>query len=167
MKQEQKQEKHFIVDVLFVLALFVVFTFSALMLVTIGAEVYRHTVDDMDSNYETRTSIAYLTEKIRQNDNAAANICISTLAEQPVLTFSQYINEETYCTYLYMHEGYLKELFIKPDSYVGDNVLAAGQNIMELKSFTVEQVSDNLLSIQITTTNNEFHEIFISIHCAP
>ena len=41
------QEKHFIVDILFVLALFGVFAVSALALVTIGADVYQHTVEDM------------------------------------------------------------------------------------------------------------------------
>ena len=36
-RNHQKQEKHFIVDILFVLALFGVFAVSALALVTIGA----------------------------------------------------------------------------------------------------------------------------------
>ena len=44
-RNHQKQEKHFIVDILFVLALFGVFAVSALALVTIGADVYQHTVD--------------------------------------------------------------------------------------------------------------------------
>ena len=42
-RNHQKQEKHFIVDILFVLALFGVFAVSALALVTIGADVYQHT----------------------------------------------------------------------------------------------------------------------------
>lgn len=170
-----KQERHFIVDILFVLALFGVFTISALMLVTIGSEVYRHTVDDMGSNYETRTSVAYITEKIRQNDYILAdettsiteNISISTLAGEPALMLTQNINSETYCTYLYLHEGYLKELFMKSGSYLGDNTLAAGQNIMELSAFTMEQTADNLLSLQLTTPGGETHKIFVSTHCTP
>ena len=43
----KNQEKHFIVDILFVLALFGVFAVSALALVTIGADVYQHTVEDI------------------------------------------------------------------------------------------------------------------------
>ena len=42
----RNQEKHFIVDILFVLALFGVFAVSALALVTIGADVYQHTVEE-------------------------------------------------------------------------------------------------------------------------
>lgn len=169
------QERHFIVDILFVLALFGVFTISALMLVTIGSEVYRHTVDDMGSNYETRTAVAYITEKVRQNDNIIAddnsynteNISISTLAGTPALTLTQSFNNEIYCTYLYLHDGYLKELFMKSDGYLGDDMLAAGQNVMELHSFSIEQVSDNLLSIELSTTEDETHKIFVSTHCTP
>ncbi len=170
-----KQEKHFIVDILFVLALFGVFTLSALMLVTIGSEVYRHTVDDMGQNYETRTSVAYLTEKIRQNDTllseqnytTADNICISTLNGEPALLFTQIINEEAYCTYLYFHDGYLKELFMKSDNYLGENVLSAGQNIIELSDFTMEQTLDNLFTFQLTTPGGESHKFFVSTHCTP
>ena len=113
-----KQEKTFIVDVLFVLALFGVFTISALMLVTVGADVYRHTVEDMSRNYETRTSVAYITEKIRQNDvslpeqYSEQSISIGTLSDCPALTLTQDINGELYCTYLYLHDGYLKELLM-------------------------------------------------------
>ena len=63
----RNQEKHFIVDILFVLALFGVFAVSALALVTIGADVYQHTVEDMGVNYESRTAVSYILEKVRQN----------------------------------------------------------------------------------------------------
>ena len=66
-RNHQKQEKHFIVDILFVLALFGVFAVSALALVTIGADVYQHTVEDMGVNYESRTAVSYIMEKVRQN----------------------------------------------------------------------------------------------------
>ena len=54
----------------FVLALFGVFAVSALALVTIGADVYQHTVEDMGVNYESRTAVSYIMEKVRQNDTA-------------------------------------------------------------------------------------------------
>ena len=63
---DKTQEKHFIVDILFVLALFGVFAVSALSLVTIGADVYQHTVEDMSVNYDSRTAVSYIMEKVRQ-----------------------------------------------------------------------------------------------------
>ena len=67
---DKTQEKHFIVDILFVLALFGVFAVSALSLVTIGADVYQHTVEDMSVNYDSRTAVSYIMEKVRQSDTA-------------------------------------------------------------------------------------------------
>lgn len=71
MKPFGAQKGH-VVDFLFTLALFCVFAASALMVVVIGANVYRQTVRGMDSNYDSRTSLTYLTEKVRQNDAANA-----------------------------------------------------------------------------------------------
>lgn len=169
-----KQKRPFIVDILFVLALFGVFTLSALMLVTIGAEVYRHTVDDMSNNYEVRTSIAYITEKIRQNDcllssgdSSNHGISISTLAGEPALRMVQNINGEDYLTYLYLYEGSLKELYIREGTNLGGDILSAGQDIMPLSAFHMEQVTDKLLSIELVSPTGKKHCIYTSLHCTP
>lgn len=164
-----KQERRFIVDVLFVLALFGVFAVSALVLVTIGADVYQHTVQDMNSNYETRTAVSYITEKVRQNDLTTADgengVSLTTLDGQPALMLAQDIDDETYCTYLYLYNGYLKELFMREGTSLGGSSLEAGVNVMELSSLCMEQVNDQLLSVEMTTPEGEFHRIYISTHC--
>lgn len=170
-----KHERVFIVDVLFVLALFGVFTVSALMLVTIGAEVYRNTVDDMGRNYEARISIAYITEKIRQNDSlppssdadSSNEICISTLDGEPALLMTQETDGEHYLTYLYLYDGFLKELYVRSGSDIGGDIRAAGQNIIKLSSLKLEQVTDNLLSIEMITPAGKKHHIYAFLHCAP
>lgn len=164
-----KQEHSFIVDVLFVLALFGVFAISALVLVTIGADVYQHTVQDMSANYETRTAVSYLTEKVHQNDITSAegesNACITTLNGTPALMLSQEVNEEVYSTYLYLHDGYLKELFMQQNNSLGGNALEAGVNIMKLDSFHLQQMNSNLLSIEMATIQGESYQIYVSTHC--
>lgn len=164
-----KQEHSFIVDVLFVLALFGVFAISALVLVTIGADVYQHTVQDMSANYETRTAVSYLTEKVHQNDITSAegesNACITTLNGTPALMLSQEVNEEVYSTYLYLYDGYLKELFMQQNNSLGGNALEAGVNIMKLDSFHLQQMNSNLLSIEMATIQGESYQIYVSTHC--
>lgn len=169
-----KQKRPFIVDILFVLALFGVFTLSALMLVTIGAEVYRHTVDDMSNNYEARTSIAYITEKIRQNDhllspdeNSEQGICISTLAGEPTLQITQDVGGADYITYLYLYEGSLRELYIREGIDLGGDILAAGQVIMPLADFQMKQITDNLISIELTSPTGKTHCIYTALRCTP
>ena len=92
-----KQERNHIVDVLFVLALFVVFTLSALVLVILGANVYRQTVSYMDENYEARTAYSYLTEKVRQND-VYGSIYVGELEGSRALVLTREINDTTYAT---------------------------------------------------------------------
>ena len=164
-----KQGKHFLVDVLFVLALFGVFAVSALTLVTIGADVYQHTVQDMNHNYETRTAVAYITEKVRQNDvsseSGGSNATLTTLDNVPALMLTHAVDEEQYCTYLYFHDGYLKELYIQKGFSFGGNTLDAGTNVMELRTLNMQQVTPQLFSIELTTTDNILHRFYVSTHC--
>lgn len=161
-----KQEKHFIVDILFVLALFGVFAVSALALVTIGADVYQHTVEDMSINYESRTAVSYIMEKVRQND-ASDSISLTTLEDVPTLCMLSQIEGETYCTYLYLHDGHLKELFMKQGTSLGGNSLPAGTNILELKDLTWEYASDDLIRVSLQTPSGESHMFYIHVHCNP
>ena len=155
------QEKRFIVDVLFVLALFGLFAVSALMLVTVGADVYKQTVDDMSTNYETRVSVSYIAEKIRQNDG---NINIDYLGETPALVMEQEYNDDIFSTYLYYHDGYLKELLVRKGSFIGDNSLSAGQEIMKISAFQADMTMENLLKIDLTTADGVQKELFLHLH---
>lgn len=141
---------------------------SALILVTIGADVYQHTVTDMQHNYETRTSISYITEKIRQNDTSLtdgeSSVGISSLSGQKALALTSELAGEEYCTYLYLYDGCLKELLIKKGSSLGGDALSAGQTIMELSDFRIEPVAKRLLSLQLTTIDGEQHQVFVSTH---
>ena len=64
---EERQQRH-IIDVLFVLALFGIFALSAIFLITIGADIYGKTMNNMERNFDARTALAYITEKVRQSD---------------------------------------------------------------------------------------------------
>lgn len=153
------QEKHFIVDILFVLALFGVFAVSSLVLVTIGADVYQHTIRDMNTNYETRAAASYLTEKFRQN---ISPVEITTLSEEPVLKLSQEIDGEVYFTYLYLYDGCLMELFVRENASLGGNALEAGEKIMDLSEFSFSPAGLNLLDIRLTTPSGEKHQLYLA-----
>lgn len=160
-KVVENENKH-IVDVLFVLALFGVFAASALMLVTLGANVYKQTVAHMDENYEERTAYAYITEKIRQNNTDGA-ISVEELEGAPALVFTQHVSDVEYCTYLYFYDGYLKELSLRKDTYAGSNLLSAGQDIVPLAAFSIDSVQDNLIKLRIYTENGDSFMIYASL----
>lgn len=165
-----KQEKTFIVDTLFILLLFTLFTISLLLLVSIGAKSYQNTTEVMSVNYDTRTSISYITEKIRQNDclissEQTAGIFVTNLNDVETLVLTQEINEQCYYTYLYFYEGYLKELVVKSGVDLGEQTLLAGQNILKLNHFEVTKISDKLISIKLITPDNQAHSLYVSTHC--
>ena len=163
-----KQERRFIVDILFVLTLFVIFAISALTLVTVGASVYKRTVDSMSNNYDARTSCSYISEKIRQNDftlsTGESGVAIASLAQKPALLLVQEINGQRYHTYLYFHDGYLKELFIRDGSFIGDDLMDAGQKIVTITDFSIEWIDDRLLSITLVTQEDNPKQLFIHLN---
>lgn len=130
-----KQKKH-TVDILFVIILFGVFAISALMLVIMGSSVYSKTVDSMEFNYKDRTSYAYITEKFRQNDRINS-ISTQTINDNSCFVFSEEIGSEIYNTYLYIHEGCLKELFTKEETSLP---LKAGNIILEATSLEIVKI---------------------------
>ena len=156
---QKKQNRH-IIDILFVLALFGVFAMSTLLLITVGTYIYQQTVTNTESNYECRTSFAYITEKIRQADAADA-VAVGSFEEQPALILTQLIDGTTYYTYLYAYDGYLKELLVREGVSLSP---AAGQNILEISDFSLKQVSPQLFSFDITTIDEQTYHLYISTH---
>ncbi len=158
-----KHEKNHIVDVLFVLALFVVFTLSALVLVILGASVYKQTVSYMDENYTARTAYSYLTEKVRQND-LHDSIFIGQLEDTPALVLTREIDGTAYATYLYLYEGSLRELFMRQGNDIGADPLSAGREILPLHDWKLEMAGEHLLHISLTLEDDSEKELYISLY---
>lgn len=153
-----KQKNRHMVDILFVIALFCVFAISALMLVMIGSNVYKKTVENMDQNYNTRTSFAYITEKIRQFDSQDA-ISVGFIEDTDTLILTTFANDTIYNTYIYMYDGYLKELFVKSDTAIS---LESGQNILPISDFHLIAINEHLYQFTLTSENNITYDLYVS-----
>ncbi len=160
MTEQTNHNNRHVVDILFVLSLFCVFAASALMLITLGSNIYEETVSRMERNYSARTSFAYIDEKIRQKDsyNAVAKV---SFGDGDALVLSEIIEEETYQTILYLDNGYLKELFCKQDAHLSPS---AGQEIMTCSLLEIEQIKENLYHITITVSGQEPSSIYIGTY---
>ena len=156
---EVKQQKH-IIDILFVLTLFGLFALSAIFLISVGANVYSKTVDHMDENFDTRTSLAYITEKIRQSDQEGG-VCVGKLNDRDAIIITTHGSDTDYYTYLYQHDGYLKELMVRQDISLGPE---AGQNIIKVSDFSVTPISDKLMNCHISINDEQTFDLLISVH---
>lgn len=157
-----KNENRHMVDVLFVLSLFCVFAFSALMLVIIGADVYKKTAAHMDTNYASRISYAYLSEKIRQSDRADS-FSVGTYGDGDAFMIGEEINGTTYYTYLYQYDGKLRELFTNTPESLNPS---SGQAIMDCLHFSVSPLGDHLFCFSMTSSEGIETTLYVSTRCS-
>ena len=134
-------------DFLFTLMLFCVFAISAFSMVIIGAGVYENSVSSMEQNLEGRTALAYVAEKVRQND-AGAGIS----AGDDILRITTEDADGSYTLYIYEHQGYLRELFTRTELPFDAE---AGQKLLEVESFSVSEKAEGLLEISTAGEGEE------------
>ena len=91
-----KRSRH-ATDLIFVLSLFCLFTVLSLFVVIQGADVYQGISREMSANYSARGTVAYLTEKVRQNDRENG-VAVKEIGGEPALVFSEEIGGEVYET---------------------------------------------------------------------
>ena len=148
------------IDMVFVLALFMIFAATAFIVVLIGARQYRSTADNMNYNYEVRTASSYIEEKIRQNDSAA-RISITDLSGTTALALTSEENGIFYTTYIYYYDGSLRELFAADNAEVGPQ---SGQKIIELGGFLPEYADDDLIKVTFTDSDGGIFPVYLSVH---
>ncbi len=153
--------KSLTVDMIFVLALFSVYTLSSLFLAVIGADVYRNNADFSESNYNVRTSVLYLTEKVRQSENVD-RVSIGTVNGLDALVLSQVIGEDVYNTWIYTEEGYLCEVLTGEGMEI---VPGIGQKIMPINSMSFDLDDKGLLSIGVTDSKEETYNAKVFLEC--
>ena len=156
--QFQNRKRH-MVDFLFPIALFFIFTLSALMVMLFAARIYQSSVDNSSRNDTARTALSYIAEKIHQND-MEDSVTLGSFDNCDALIIKQDYNGDVYTTYIYTHEGALKELFAKD----GANADASnGKRILDVESFTVTQLNENLLKFHCVDKNGHSASIVVGL----
>lgn len=146
------------IDFLFIIFIFMIFTFSAISSLLLAINFYRKTVEAADENSDSRVAIAYIRELIRQNDNKDASMSVDTfdgiecLAIEPV---------ENYIIYIYEKDGELKELYTRKDAMLTSD---AGKAITKLKSIDFS-MEDKVLYASCEDDNGNKRKLTIDIKC--
>lgn len=157
-----KAEKKHMADLIFVLSLFGVFAVSALLAVLIGANVFRSSAEHFRHTSTTRTALAYLTEKVRQNDTVGG-ISIGKIEGTDALILHSTYNDKTYDTYIYAYDGNLQELFVSSSA---SPQRKAGQVIGGISGFNLEQVTDRLFLVSLTGSDGQNMSVYLSPKCS-
>lgn len=135
-----KRTQNHVIDLLFPLIILALFTMCAFSVISLSASIYNKQTSNAEETYLQETPLAYIIEKVRQNDNEG-DISIITKEDTQVLT----LHNKDYTTYIYAYENTLKEFTIK------DNVsftLSEGHDIIEVDSFSMKE-EDNLFTFTV------------------
>ncbi|MBE5877494.1 MAG: DUF4860 domain-containing protein [Lachnospiraceae bacterium] len=151
--------KQHTIDILFMLSLFCVFAICSVILIIFGADVYQNTVNKTNENYLERTSVAYLTEKLRQTD-ISQDISIVNADGIDMLTITSEIEGQMYCTRLYEYDGHLYECFSRSDIILSPD---AGQEIFELTGLSFSFTTPSLLQISFQDFNQENVSFYVDL----
>ena len=159
-----KSTNRHMVDILFTLSLFCVFAASAFIVVYIGADVYRSTVDNMNIGFNRGTALNFVSTKIRQHDESG-NIRIDTLDGKTALVLEQPIGDNIFETWIYHYNGALKELFVNRENTAGLKP-GAGDELVRICGFEISMPHENLISITIRSGDDVYISKLVGIRSA-
>lgn len=133
---------------LFPALLFFVFLLCTVFTILIGSRVYENIRQRDRVSFETDTALAYITNKVRQSDQAN-RIAVREENGLQFLVLTSVFDDVEYETLIYHTDGGLYELFAMAE----DNMDAsAGQKIMDCESmsFSMEPASNGNTMLHIT-----------------
>lgn len=147
------------VDILFTLALFCVLAASSLLVVVIGVRAYESITASMASNYTSRTTLSYISTKVRQNGEAGS-VRLDTFGDGQALVLEQSISGTLYRTWIYQSDGQIRELFARADNEISPE---EGQPIMESPGLQMEQVGESLLRFSVEDGQGGKNTVLVSL----
>ena len=113
-----------------------VFGVAMLLALTTGAGVYRQVQDRVNGSADERLGITYITAKIHSYD-MADYVKAGSFGGEDAVFLQERLSDGMVCeTIIYVHNGWLMELFCVKDSGLGPD---DGQQIIEAQDLTVTQ----------------------------
>lgn len=143
---KQNEQKH-AVTLLFFVLLLMMFAGSAFLLILFGSHIYQSGTKKLDENYTIRTAVAYVSEKVRQHEEAEC-ISMENLDGIPALRLKESIQDDVFYTYIYFYDNALRELFIRPDIPPSPEM---GTVIVELAGFSITEDPKGFLTVTAVT----------------
>ena len=137
------------IETVFVLIIFLVFALSVLMVLMLGAGVYRNVTETSRAGSDERTALSYIWTRIKNGDEAGS-VYIGEFDGQPALCFDEEFYGTNYRTVIYHYDGWICELF--SETAFGF-FLEDGLKIIEVGDLTFEQADYGLIRISSGSEN--------------
>lgn len=146
------------------LLLFAVFTTCVLTVLLTGANIYENLLSRDQNTFDQRTAVQYLTTRVHQNDRSAEIYVGDFDAKASSVTgntlfLCETIEGRTFCTRIYCHDGYLRELFAEEGL---EFIPSDGKKILPTADLNFT-CSDNLLHIEITFEDHTTESLYLKL----
>ena len=133
------------IDTIFVLIVFSIFAFSVLMVLMLGASVYRNINDISRENEQGHTALSYIWTKTKNFDNAGS-ISVGDFAGAPALFIDEKIGETFFRTRVYYHNGWLMELYSEATLEFSPR---DGDRIVQVDELSFREVENTLIEVTV------------------
>ena len=145
----------------FVFVLLGLFAVMSTLMVLLGAQMYRNTVDHAEANNEGRLLGAYVRSMIRAEDSAKS-VAVENLDGINALALREEIEGEEYVTWLYCYEDQLYEQFTGADR---DFNPASGTAICPASAFR-PTLEGGLLTVDMVDGTGDICTVRVALRCA-
>jgi len=161
MNRKKGSNQH-TVDMLFVITLFCAFAVCASLLIALGANIYKSTIDSMDKHYTLSTASSFITEKVHQHDAYDA-ISVGEFGDGKAIILKEEYSGTVYNDYIYSYDGYIREMLVADGLVLSPE---SGSKILAVDSFELSMEGSDLLTVSITDTKGEslMNTIYIHSH---
>lgn len=145
----------------FVFVLLGLFAVMSTLMVLLGAQMYRNTVDHSAANNEDRVLSAYVRSMIRAEDTSGA-MEIGEYGGVKALAMREDLDGETYVTWLYCYDGHMYEWFTSDD---GDFRPESGTAICPAQGFE-PRLDNGLLTVDLVNAKGQPETVCVALRCA-
>lgn len=153
-------QKHMI-DLLFPIMLWAVLLICSIFTVILGIHFYQGSTERISSNYEIRTVLSYVREKIHQADTANA-VSLGFLGETESLILEQYSGEQLYKTYIYAYDDALWELTTQDGITLSPK---DGTKLFDVKNFRIAENAPGVYTCSCTDAAGRMVSTTVSTVC--
>lgn len=143
------------IDIIFVMVVFLIFTFSVISALFLAINFYRSTVDAGDRNADARVAVAYIRETVRQNDASGA-VSIDKFDGNDCIKIDK---GRDYILYIYYKDNELRELYTRRDAKVSSE---DGNCIVQLAYMSFSELDNGCILVRCKDMSGDTRDIMIS-----
>lgn len=145
----------------FIFVLLGLFALMSTLMVLLGAQMYRGTVDRSTANNDDRVLGAYVRSMVRAEDARGA-VSVEEASGVKAIALREEIEGTDFVTFIYEYEGQLCEQFME-EAYEFEP--DAGTAICPVNSFDAE-LEEGLLTVRMTDDKDEPCTVQVALRCA-